>query len=117
MVDNFNKKENKEMIDGKMKWTLKPTWSCYWPLMRTRSRMQQKGRHDNVSSGSAISNGTNESHTASKAASQRSRKAEQSEAITEAWSSLFIMISMCFTLGRAFNICTTWDIGLMDIFL
>lgn len=46
MVDKLNNKENKEMIDGNMKWTLKPTWSCFGPLMR---KMEQ-----NVTEGQAL---------------------------------------------------------------
>jgi hypothetical protein len=71
-----------------------------------------------VSSGSAISNGNNESHKARKSAWQRSRKAEPSDRIAVMPSSSFCYdLHVLYAWGGAFNICTTWDIGLMDIFL
>lgn len=70
-----------------------------------------------VPSGSAISHGNSESHRTSKAVWQRSRKAELSDTMAVVWASPFCHdLHMLLCLGT-FNICTTWDIGWMDIFL
>jgi hypothetical protein len=113
MADNLNKKKNKKIFDSNMKWTLKPTWSCCWPLMRKRSRMQPKGRHCRLCLVAQLYlMGTTK---VIKPENLLDKDPERLSPVIESLSChlpLFVMISMCCMLGGGLLIFV--QLGILD---